>query len=99
MLKIKPPNYQFCPFCGGKLEIKKEEERERKFCSSCNWTYYPHVACAVAAVIVRGSRVLMVRRNREPYKGTWMSSMKLRYLLARKRSLFLFHVRLKTFPG
>jgi len=72
MLKIKPPNYQFFPFCGRKLTIKKEEEKKRKFCPSCNWTYYPHVACAVAAVIVKGSKVLMVRRNREPYKSTWM---------------------------
>ena len=72
MLKIKPPNYQFCPFCGKKLEIKKEEERERKFCSSCNWTYYPHVAGSVCAIIIKKGKVLMVRRNRDPYKGTWM---------------------------
>lgn len=72
MLKIKPPNYQFCPFCGEKLEVKKEEEKERKFCAKCNWTYYPHVACTVGAVIIRGGKVLLVKRKREPYKGTWM---------------------------
>jgi len=72
MLKIKPPNYRFCPFCGKRLKIRIEEEHERKFCGSCNWTYYPHVAASVEAIIIKGSKVLMVRRNRDPYKGTWM---------------------------
>ena len=72
VLNIKPPDYQFCPFCGKKLKIRIEEEHERKFCGSCNWTYYPHVAASVEAIIIKGSKVLMVRRNRDPYKGTWM---------------------------
>lgn len=72
MLKIKPPNYQFCPFCGKKLEIRLEEEHKRKFCGLCKWTYYPHVAASVGAVIVKEGKVLMVKRKREPYKGTWM---------------------------
>ncbi len=54
------------------MEIKKEEERERKFCSSCNWTYYPHVAGSACAIIIKKGKVLLVRRNRDPYKGTWM---------------------------
>ena len=72
MLKIKPPNYRFCPLCGKKLTIKKEEGKQRKFCSSCNWIYYPHVAGSAAAIIVRGSKILLVKRAREPYKNTWM---------------------------
>lgn len=72
MLNIEPPNYRFCPFCGKKLEVKKEEEKERKFCSSCKWTYYPHVAGSVCAVIVNNGETLMVKRNREPHKDTWM---------------------------
>lgn len=72
MLKTEPPNYRFCPFCGRKLENKIEEERKRKFCSPCNWTYYPHVAGSAAAIIIRGQKILLVKRNREPYKNTWM---------------------------
>ena len=72
MLKIKPPDYQFCPFCGKKLKTRIEEQKERKYCSSCHWTYYPRVAQAAAAVIVRKGKVLLVQRKREPYKGTWM---------------------------
>lgn len=72
MLKIKPPNYQFCPFCGNKLKIKIEEEHERKFCEMCKWIYYPYVAASAGAVIVEKGKVLLVKRAREPYKGTWM---------------------------
>ena len=72
MLRIEPPRYQFCPFCGKKLDIKIEEGKERKFCSSCKWTYYPRVATAVAGVIVKKDKILLVKRNREPFKGSWM---------------------------
>lgn len=72
MLKIKEPDYKYCPFCGKKLKIQREEEKRRKVCSGCNWTFYPHVAGAVAAVIINKSKVLMVQRKREPYVGTWM---------------------------
>jgi len=72
MLKISPPNYQFCPFCGKKLKTKNEENKKRKFCSFCNWTYYPHVGAAAAAVIIKNKKVLLVKRKREPYKGTCM---------------------------
>lgn len=72
MLKIKPPNFRFCPFCGQKLRIRLEEERQRKYCSSCQWTYYPHVAGAVGGIITKSSKVLLVKRARAPYKNTWM---------------------------
>jgi ADP-ribose pyrophosphatase YjhB (NUDIX family) len=68
---IKPPNYQYCPFCGKKLNSIIEEGKNRKLCKSCRWTYYPHVASAVAAVVVQNGKTLMVRRKRKPYKNTW----------------------------
>lgn len=71
-LNITPPNYTYCPFCSKKLDVKVEEEKEWKYCADCKWTYYPHVAGAACAVIVKDGKVLMVKRNREPYKGTWM---------------------------
>jgi mutator protein MutT len=72
MLRVKAPDYKFCPFCEKPLGIRIEEGKERKYCASCKWTYYPRVALAAAAIIVRGSKVLLVKRGREPYKGTWM---------------------------
>ena len=72
MIRVSPPNYRFCPFCRGRLEIRTEEEKEQKYCPVCQWTYYPRMAASVSAVIVRGSKTLMVKRAREPFKGTWM---------------------------
>lgn len=69
---MKPPNYLFCPFCGKKLLIKKEEIYERKYCSTCNWTYYPQVFTSVAAVIYKNDKLLMVKRGRQPHINTWM---------------------------
>ena len=72
MLKAKPPNYRFCPFCGQPLKTRTEDGKIRSYCYSCNWTYYPHVASSAAAVIVKKNKVLMVRRARAPYLNTWM---------------------------
>jgi len=69
---IKPPDYKFCPFCTETLSVKIEENRERKYCLSCGWQYFPSPGIAVVAVITHENKVLMVQRNRMPYAGTWM---------------------------
>ncbi len=72
MLKIEPPNYRFCPLCGHSLIFIREDDKQRKHCEHCGWTYYPKVAAAVTAITVRGTRVLLVKRGRDPFRGTWM---------------------------
>lgn len=72
MLEIRPPEYSFCPFCGEKLHTKQEEGKDFKFCPFDKWTYYPHVAAASAAIVLKENKILLVKRNREPYKGKWM---------------------------
>lgn len=72
MLKIKPPEYKYCPFCGKPLQIRIEEGKERKYCPDDKWTYYPRVTQSAVAVIEKDEKVLLVKRLREPYKGTWM---------------------------
>lgn len=72
MLQLPPPPYKYCPFCSRELETKFEEEKERKWCPNCNWTYYPYVNCAVGAVIIKDHKVLLVKRNREPRLGEWV---------------------------
>ena len=71
MLNIKPEDYKYCPFCSIKLSNKLEEGKKRKFCNSCDWTYYPHVKTSVSGIIIKDNKTLLVRRNRQPYKGTW----------------------------
>ena len=72
MLNIKPPKYSFCPFCGNKLGLTVVDRTNFKHCQGCNWTYYPHIGAAACGVAVRGKKVLLVKRAREPYKDTWM---------------------------
>jgi len=72
MIKIKPPNYKYCPFCGGRLSIKEEDGEARKFCPSCFWVYYPHVGGSVLAVAMKKNKILLAKRARDPFKGTWM---------------------------
>ncbi len=69
---MKPIEYKFCPVCGTKLSVKTEENKKRQFCPNCGYTYYPHSAMTACAVIVKDGKALMVKRNREPYKDTWM---------------------------
>ena len=72
MLKIKPPNYKFCPLCGTKLKITREEGKRRKYCPNCNWKYYPKVDVAAVAIPIIDNKVLLVKRARQPYNKTWM---------------------------
>lgn len=76
MSLFKPDTYIFCPVCGSKLQKSKHKtlkfERQRDNCTKCGYIYYPRVAMASAAIIIKNKRVLMVQRNRFPYIGTWM---------------------------
>jgi ADP-ribose pyrophosphatase YjhB (NUDIX family) len=48
-----------------------EEGRRHRRCPRCGWTFYDNAVPATAAVI-RGRRgILLTRRARPPYAGTW----------------------------
>jgi ADP-ribose pyrophosphatase YjhB (NUDIX family) len=72
MMDIRPPDFKYCPFCGRPLGVRVEENKERKYCDQCQWTHYPHVAASVTGIVVRGRKVLLVKRARDPFRGTWM---------------------------
>ena len=72
MLNLKPPEYLFCPFCGSNLRSKQMDGTGFKHCQNCDWTCYPHVGTASCGVVIKGNKVLLVKRAREPYKNTWM---------------------------
>lgn len=69
-------SYIYCPYCSEILATRIEENRERKYCKKCRWTYYPKPDIAVAAVVLKkfDNKIyaLMVRRKRDPFKNTWM---------------------------
>ncbi|HXG17220.1 MAG TPA: NUDIX hydrolase [Calidithermus sp.] len=60
-----------CLACGTRLTRVRVDGRRRRRCPACGWTFYDNpVPAAVAAIVERG-RILLARRARPPYAGTW----------------------------
>ena len=49
----------------------REEGRTRRRCPRCGWTFYGNPVPAAVALVTRGGRLLLTRRARPPYAGTW----------------------------
>jgi ADP-ribose pyrophosphatase YjhB (NUDIX family) len=60
-----------CLACGARLVSVRVDGRLRRRCPSCGWTFYGNPVPAAVAVIVSGGRVLLARRARPPFAGTW----------------------------
>jgi ADP-ribose pyrophosphatase YjhB (NUDIX family) len=58
---------RFCQACGGAVV-----EREGRFdCSSCGRRHYLNSKPTAGGVVVRDGKLLLVRREREPFKDLW----------------------------
>ncbi|MGD8414569.1 MAG: NUDIX hydrolase [Candidatus Latescibacterota bacterium] len=64
-------DYHYCPRCGGRLEIRVQDGRDRQVCSECGYVFYQNPAPAVGVIIVENNEVLLVQRKFEPRKGGW----------------------------
>src|SRR5262249_44394238 len=62
---------RYCLVCGTRLRAVREHGRPRRRCPRCGWTFYDNPVPAAVALVERGDRVLLVRRARPPYAGTW----------------------------
>jgi ADP-ribose pyrophosphatase YjhB (NUDIX family) len=62
---------RFCVRCAAKVRRRRDEGHWRSYCPTCGWIHYGNPTPAAGAVIVRGPRVLLVRRAHPPYAGTW----------------------------
>jgi ADP-ribose pyrophosphatase YjhB (NUDIX family) len=49
----------------------REHGRRRPRCPRCGWTFYENPAAAAVALVMDRGRVLLARRARDPYAGTW----------------------------
>lgn len=61
----------YCPRCGSSIKTAHRDGRSRKVCTDCDWIYFPDPKVAVAALITKGSQVLLVRRANNPARGLW----------------------------
>ena len=65
--------FQYCPKCGSSHFVVHNQKS--KHCKACGFTYYFNPSAATVAVILReqgagGKEMLVVRRAKEPAKGT-----------------------------
>lgn len=65
--------YRFCIYCGGEVARKyvAHDGKEREVCNSCGRVLYYSSKPCVGALIVKGDRILLVKRMVQPYKGYW----------------------------
>jgi ADP-ribose pyrophosphatase YjhB (NUDIX family) len=62
---------KFCPRCGAPMTREEKFGKVRPVCPQCGWIYFQDPKVAAAVLIEEGSRVLLVRRVNEPFRGLW----------------------------
>ncbi len=62
---------RFCIACGALLRLVADGAHRRPRCPRCGWTFYDNPVPAAIALIEHRGRVLLGRRARPPYEGTW----------------------------
>jgi 8-oxo-dGTP diphosphatase len=62
---------KYCPRCGTTLTTQLHTGKFRPICPNCGWVYFPDPKVAVAILIKKEDRVLLVQRTYAPQKGYW----------------------------
>ena len=66
-------DYNFCPRCGGRLELReiKAGEPERLVCSECGFVFYQGPKLVAGALFELDGGMVLVQRDIEPGYGKW----------------------------
>lgn len=67
------PLFRFCPACGAPLPPPAEppERLVQQTCPACGAVHYRNAKPTAGALLVRDGKVLLGKRNVEPYFGWW----------------------------
>ena len=68
---VNPHDYKYCPKCGKELNIKTIDNVSRLACDFCKFIFYQNPVPAVAAVLIKDKKVLLVKRKYEPKANDW----------------------------
>lgn len=68
MTKRKP---SYCPYCGTELVPRVFEERERRFCPTCQELIFQNPVPVARVVVLDADSALFVKRAQPPYQGAW----------------------------
>lgn len=60
--------FKYCPKCSC-LDLVSEHKNYK--CESCKFMFWQNSKPTVTAMIMRGGKVLLGKRNKAPYKGYW----------------------------
>ncbi|PKO14062.1 MAG: hypothetical protein CVU39_15890 [Chloroflexi bacterium HGW-Chloroflexi-10] len=71
MSRLPDKEYNYCPRCATKLEIKLINGRERAWCPQCDWVHYEDPKVAAAVLVLQDDMVLLTRRIFDPHQGAW----------------------------
>lgn len=62
---------KFCPRCAAAVNREERFGALRPVCPQCGWIHFQDPKVAAAVLVEEGSRVLLVRRVNEPFRGLW----------------------------
>jgi 8-oxo-dGTP diphosphatase len=62
---------RYCQACGAGLRTAVVDGRRRRRCPRCGWIFYDNPVPAAVAVVIDAGRLLLGRRARPPYAGSW----------------------------
>jgi len=65
--------FQFCPYCGGAIELVllKPREPERHVCQKCKEVHFLGPKLAAGVILVHDDQLVLTRRDIEPGRGLW----------------------------
>jgi ADP-ribose pyrophosphatase YjhB (NUDIX family) len=69
-----PPEFRFCPVCGGRLSTLalKAGEPARLVCSRCDFVFYQDPKVVACVILELEGKILLLRRAIDPQKGLWV---------------------------
>jgi 8-oxo-dGTP diphosphatase len=68
---VKKKERRFCPYCGGGITQKHEEDILRDYCETCRVFFYDNPLPVVSTIVTDERQILLVKRANDPYKGQW----------------------------
>jgi 8-oxo-dGTP diphosphatase len=62
---------KYCPRCGTPVTSQERFGKTHPVCPQCEWIHFDDPKVAAAVLVKQDGRVLLVRRNNEPFRGFW----------------------------
>ncbi len=64
-------DWTFCPRCGERTRLAGHGQETHAECPACGFTKYDNPLPTTVGLILDGDRILLLRREHEPERGSW----------------------------